>query len=167
MHRPWRRPQQGSGPVRFAPPSGDYAHGVPATTATMTAPEYRGEAHRVEPTLTAVAGARTMIRAELSLVAPECAERAAVCGSELVANAIRHGEPPILLTVVVGPGHAVVAVEDGSRQPPLPRVAGAVDPGGRGTLIVDRLADRWGVEFLPGGKRVWCLVEHHDNLTAG
>jgi anti-sigma regulatory factor (Ser/Thr protein kinase) len=130
------------------------------------APLHHGQELQVEPTLTAVAGARALIRHVLRSGGADSAERAAVCGSELVTNAVRHGQPPILLSVLAGPGHVVVAVEDASRQPPLPRVAGAADTGGRGTLVVDRLADRWGVEFLPTGKRVWCLVADHEVLTS-
>ena len=53
----------------------------------------------------------------------------------------------------------VIAVADGSREPPRPRTAPDDDPTGRGTLIIDRLADRWGVDFLPGGKQVWCRIK--------
>lgn len=106
-----------------------------------------------------VRAARAVIRHVLGALDPERAERAAVCGSELVANAVRHGDPPIVLSVVRGPDDIVIAVADGSREPPRPRTAGDDDPTGRGTLIIDRLADRWGVDFLPGGKQVWCRIK--------
>ena len=108
---------------------------------------------------TSVRAARTVIRRALDAVDPERAERAAVCGSELVANAVRHGAPPIVLSVVRGPDDIVIAVADGSREPPRPRTALDDEPSGRGTLIIDRLADRWGVDFLPGGKQVWCTIK--------
>lgn len=108
---------------------------------------------------TSVRDARVMIRQTLGSVSHERAERAAVCGSELMANAVRHGMPPIVLSVVRGSEDVVIAVADGSREPPRPRTADADDPTGRGTLIIDRLADRWGVDFLPGGKQVWCLIK--------
>jgi anti-sigma regulatory factor (Ser/Thr protein kinase) len=107
----------------------------------------------------AVRGARIVIRRALVSLEPERAERAAVCGSELVANAVRHGMPPIVLTVVRGPEDIVIAVADGSREPPRPRTARDDEATGRGTLIIDRLADRWGVDFLPGGKQVWCRIK--------
>ncbi len=99
-----------------------------------------------------------MIRHTLSEVSTEYVDRAAICGSELVANALRHATPPIVLSVVVDHDQVVVAVEDASSQPPVPRVPGADDTGGRGTLMVGKLSDRWGVEFLPHGKRVWCMI---------
>lgn len=121
-----------------------------------------GRDHRselaVEPILASVATARAVIRGSLESVSPDRVERAAVCGSELVANAVCHGSPPILLTVLDDSDRIVVSVEDGSRQPPTPRVVGTSEQSGRGTLIVDRLADRWGVDFLPHGKRVWCVI---------
>jgi len=91
--------------------------------------------------------------------APDRVERAATCASELVANAVLHGAPPIVLTVWSRADRILVTVSDTSRTPPAPRVAGDSDPGGRGTLIVGRLADRWGVDFPTEGKRVWCLIE--------
>jgi len=112
----------------------------------------------VEPILTSVARARDMIRRSLKSVDSDWVERAAVCGSELVTNAVCHGSPPIVLTVLDDADRIIVAVEDGSRQPPMPRIAGIGEQSGRGTLIVDRMADQWGVDFLPQGKRVWCLI---------
>jgi anti-sigma regulatory factor (Ser/Thr protein kinase) len=112
----------------------------------------------VEPILTSVAKAREAIRRSLKSIDSDWVERAAVCGSELVTNAVCHGSPPIVLTVFDDADRIVVAVEDGSRQPPTPRIAGISDQSGRGTLIVDRMADQWGVDFLPQGKRVWCLI---------
>jgi len=112
----------------------------------------------VGTSLASVGEARSVIRHTLSDVSAECVDRAAICGSELVANALRHATPPIVLSVVVDHDHVVVAVEDASRQPPVPRVPGADDTGGRGTLMVGRFSDRWGVEFLPHGKRVWCTI---------
>ncbi len=138
----------------------------PTTAATIgpdgtSAPQDARDLRRqllIEPTLGSVGVARALIRSLVGTATPEQAETAAVCGSELVANAVLHGEPPILLTVVSGGSQVVVAVEDGSRTPPAPRQPEPTEPGGRGTLIVERLADRWGVDFLPGGKRVWCLL---------
>jgi anti-sigma regulatory factor (Ser/Thr protein kinase) len=112
----------------------------------------------VEPILASVAKARAVIQRSLQSVSTDRAERATACGSELVANAVCHGSPPILLTVINDADRIVVTVEDGSRQPPTPRTAGISDHNGRGTLIVDKLADQWGVDFLPHGKRVWCLI---------
>jgi anti-sigma regulatory factor (Ser/Thr protein kinase) len=111
----------------------------------------------VEPVLASVALARAAIRSALAASTPELAERAATCGSELVANAIRHGAPPVLLSITERADHTVIAVEDGDGAPPVLRRSENGDVTGRGLPIVVALSERWGVEFLPHGKRVWCL----------
>ena len=78
--------------------------------------------------------------------------------SELVTNAVRHGPPrgtEVELEVRLEGPRARVDVIDGGRGfvPPGP----PPDPGragGWGLVVVDRLADRWGVE-TDRGTRVW------------
>ena len=127
-------------------------------SSVLAAPDHRHE-FQVDPVLASVGVARTAIRRALEGVPSDRAERAAVCGSELVANAVRHGFPPISLMVLDGADHVIVAVEDGNLQPPLPRRPGSTDPSGRGMLIVEKMADRWGVDFEAQAKRVWCLID--------
>jgi len=80
--------------------------------------------------------------------------------SELVGNAVRHGGPgPLRLLVDVRPGSVRVGVGDGAPGSPLVREAGHLDRGGRGMLLVERLASAWGViEELPG-KQVWARLD--------
>jgi anti-sigma regulatory factor (Ser/Thr protein kinase) len=76
--------------------------------------------------------------------------------SELVTNAVRHAGSP--LTVAVSIGRAAVRVEVRDRSPRLPALREqhkAEDEWGRGLVLVDALANRWGAERLPSGKRVW------------
>ena len=78
--------------------------------------------------------------------------------TEVVANAIRHagGEE---IDVMVALDESAVRVEvgdegDGNPIPGLPPTA--EDASGRGLMIVEGLASRWGYERRPrGGKRVW------------
>jgi anti-sigma regulatory factor (Ser/Thr protein kinase) len=83
-------------------------------------------------------------------------EDVALVVSELVTNAVVHGDGDITLNVVVAEGAILVEVED--REPELP---GRLDPrvdaeSGRGLLLVSRIAREWGVRPAAGrGKVVW------------
>ena len=82
--------------------------------------------------------------------------------TEVVANAVRHaGGDRIDLTVTVDNAAVRVEVGDEADSDPVPGPApGIEDPGGRGLMIVDALASRWGYERrLGGGKRVWFEVD--------
>ena len=152
MHRRWPHAREGPAlPRRTHFPLGA------RQAVALADPEQRSEL-QIRPTLAAVGEARAVIRTALAAVSPVAAERATICGSELVANSLQYATPPILMTVAVSSDRVVIAVQDGSRQPPIPRMSDAGDTGGRGTLIVERLSERWGVDFLPNGKRVWCVI---------
>lgn len=89
----------------------------------------------------------------------ECAE---VAVSELVTNALLHGEPPIQVRVRGTQEHPRVEVRDGSSDPPrLPTVHDPDDVEqmlltfGRGLNIVARASEAWGAEIEGDGKVVW------------
>lgn len=75
--------------------------------------------------------------------------------SELVTNAVRHAGGPVHLHIVVGQDNVRLEVIDEAPDGPRSSSAGSFAERGRGLLIVDALASRWGVEELPPGKRVW------------
>ncbi|MEU0414511.1 ATP-binding protein [Streptomyces griseorubiginosus] len=76
--------------------------------------------------------------------------------SELVANAVRHtGARVIGLRLRRLPGCIRIEVRDPSRALPCLLQQDETGVGGRGLHMVDRLADRWGVDLLPRGKAVW------------
>jgi anti-sigma regulatory factor (Ser/Thr protein kinase) len=79
--------------------------------------------------------------------------------SEVATNAVLHAATP--LTVIVKYLGPVIRVEvgDGSLEVPRQREAGKEDLGGRGMLIVEALARRWGVVLTRTGKRVWFEME--------
>jgi len=81
--------------------------------------------------------------------------------SELVTNAVLHARSASVLELELGQTRNWLrfSVADASRVPPLARLAGATDEGGRGLAILAALSDRWGIEQHGPGKRVWCEVD--------
>ena len=80
----------------------------------------------------------------------------AVLTSELVSNAVDLGAGEVTVTIRAVEDRLRVEVRDHGFGLPELLHPGPVDPGGgRGLMIVDELADAWGVQqFLPG-KIVW------------
>ncbi|MFF0161529.1 ATP-binding protein [Streptomyces sp. NPDC005263] len=82
---------------------------------------------------------------------------------ELVANAVEHsGSHAITITCALSARSATVSVTDGGGGRQMP-VAPAVPPPpdqehGRGLLITDALADRWGTRRAGGELTVWAEV---------
>lgn len=92
------------------------------------------------------------------------AEPAALIVTELVANAARHTRSRHVHIVIDRPSQNFVrvAVVDRSAEAPELRSADPDAENGRGLLLVDAYADRWGYDLLgcsaaraPWGKRVW------------
>ncbi len=76
--------------------------------------------------------------------------------SELVTNALVHTDDEAVLTAVVGPGVLRVEVRDFMACRPHLRAPDAdSDTHGRGLLLVQSLADAWGVRPHKVGKSVW------------
>ncbi|WP_420037030.1 SpoIIE family protein phosphatase [Streptomyces sp. cg28] len=108
----------------------------------------------------ALAAARHMIRAAVrAWGAADRTDEIELVADELVTNALMHTEGPAIVTLRVLTGtdrRLRVDVEDTSSALPRRREAGEDGVSGRGLLLVDRLADVWGVEARGGGKCVWC-----------
>jgi anti-sigma regulatory factor (Ser/Thr protein kinase) len=75
--------------------------------------------------------------------------------SELVANAVEHGRGPLHLMLDSVDGRVRMEIQDGSHSTPTPQDAGLLAEGGRGLMIVQSLADAWGVREVSGGMSVW------------
>ncbi len=89
----------------------------------------------------------------------ECAELGV---SELVTNALLHGEPPIQVRVRGTAEHPRIEVRDSSLEAPILPTATEMDENdellltyGRGLGLVARGADAWGAEIEDDGKVVW------------
>jgi serine phosphatase RsbU (regulator of sigma subunit)/anti-sigma regulatory factor (Ser/Thr protein kinase) len=74
--------------------------------------------------------------------------------SELITNAIRHGQAPVQLRLI-RENTLICEVSDGSSTAPHLRRARTMDEGGRGLFIVAQLTERWGTRHGPGGKTIW------------
>ena len=84
-------------------------------------------------------------------------ERAELLTSEVVTNAIVHAHSPVHLVVEAHSSSVVVEVKNATA-PTQVDVAGeevAEADHGRGMVLVDALADRWGSWDVDGGKVVW------------
>ena len=78
--------------------------------------------------------------------------------SELVTNAVKYGPATGTITVIAERHGGVmdVAVSDEGNTFPVVREPGTGDLGGRGLLMVQALAQQWGVELhADKGKWVW------------
>ncbi|WP_338672205.1 ATP-binding protein [Streptomyces sp. SCSIO 30461] len=91
------------------------------------------------------------------------ADRAALIVTELIANASRHTPCPEIRLTVGRPSATRLRVgvvdREPTRLPILSQVADD-DESGRGLLLVDAVADRWGYDLhgsdrRPWGKEVW------------
>ncbi|MEU2352428.1 SpoIIE family protein phosphatase [Streptomyces misionensis] len=77
--------------------------------------------------------------------------------SELVANSLQHGTPPMRLRLRRTDRRLIVEVTDGDDHLPRRRRAEPADESGRGIAIVATIASSWGCRRTPGGgKAVWC-----------
>lgn len=80
-----------------------------------------------------------------------------LAASELVANSLQHGTPPMRLRLRRTDRRLIVEVTDGDDHLPRRRRADPVDEAGRGISIVATVASAWGSRRTPGGgKSVWC-----------
>ncbi|MEU8530437.1 MULTISPECIES: ATP-binding SpoIIE family protein phosphatase [Streptomyces] len=77
--------------------------------------------------------------------------------SELVANSLQHGTPPMRLRLRRTDRRLIIEVTDGDDHLPRRRRAESEDESGRGISIIATIASSWGSRRTPGGgKAVWC-----------
>lgn len=117
----------------------------PAEVAQLTLPAETGSAVR----------ARRFVRATLTgWGLGALAATTELLVSEVVTNAVLHGEGPIGLRLLRG--HRLVCeVADRSPVAPVLREASGADDSGRGLRLVNQVARRWGSRPAPEGKIVW------------
>ncbi|GGS37488.1 magnesium or manganese-dependent protein phosphatase [Streptomyces badius] len=108
----------------------------------------------------ALSSSRHMIRAAVrAWGAKDRVDEIELAADELITNALMHTDGGAVVTIRVLAGterRLRVDVEDRSSALPRRRDAGEDGVSGRGLMLVDRLADVWGVESRGSGKCVWC-----------
>jgi DNA-binding NarL/FixJ family response regulator len=116
------------------------------------------------PSAAASAGsARRFVRDVIDAATEEVMTDVELLVSELVINAVVHASSSPRVDVVLGRDRYRVEVYDDDPTMPELREPGIADRGGRGILLLDRLASRWGAEPHGRGKVVWF---ERDRLAA-
>jgi anti-sigma regulatory factor (Ser/Thr protein kinase) len=105
-----------------------------------------------------IADARRFVAANVAGLAGEVLDDIALMVSELATNVVRHAGTTFRVTVEQTTSRVTVAVTDRAGGEPRRRDPAPHEASGRGLLIVDRLADAWGVDAAPPGKTVWFAV---------
>jgi len=128
-------------------------------------PDGRGEVWRWDlATLAELPAARAGLRRRLGVVGVPAeedtsGERLVLAFDELASNALRHGESPVVATVVAGSGGWLLDVSD--RAPgtmPAPAIGRDPAKGGLGLHMVARLAVAHGWYVDDGCKHVWACL---------
>ena len=122
------------------------------------------------------ATARAVVRSVLSEAAlDELINEALLLTTELSTNAVVHAGTELIIEVVADPVGLTVTVTDFAAGPienvaALPRNErqniSEVSERGRGLLLVDHFASRWGTTHLRTGKGVWFRLDRHGTPPA-
>jgi anti-sigma regulatory factor (Ser/Thr protein kinase) len=103
--------------------------------------------------------ARRLVRTALAAwYLEELTDTAILLVSELVANAVKHTNSRVIRVVITRPSERFVRIGVVDRARVLPELAKPSDDlltSGRGLLLVDALAERWGTDLYRWGKQVW------------
>jgi anti-sigma regulatory factor (Ser/Thr protein kinase) len=137
------------------------------TRAPIRPSELHSRRFRLETGPAAAGQARDQVRTAIKAWdVPVDPDVAVLLASELVTNAIRHeaGET-VTLYITCTYGHFRVDVHDTSRFFPALLDASADDETGRGLMLVDRLAAKWGCDLTPEGKAVYFTLGFQPELA--
>src|SRR3712207_1247310 len=96
---------------------------------------------------------------------PDCADDAALIASELVTNALLHGDGCASVDVLeITPGIRI-EVRDNNRNRPMVGHATNDSLTGRGIRLIATLSSRWGADIEGEGKVVWAEVAECDRAV--
>ncbi|WP_250034190.1 ATP-binding protein [Paractinoplanes maris] len=87
---------------------------------------------------------------------PHLRQPAQLVTGELATNAMVHAHTIFDVRITLGRRHLLIAVRDGSPEVPRLDFGTRDDPAtGRGLMLIDAVAERWGSRPVDGGKVVW------------
>ncbi|MGW1962512.1 ATP-binding protein [Streptomyces sp. NPDC001935] len=113
--------------------------------------------------LTSARRARRLVTAQLAeWNLEELTDTAELLVSELVTNALCHTRGPLRLNLCLRDDRLLCEVEDTEPLCPVRREADPDAEGGRGTELLDLLAESWGSTCTPTGKTMWFEVPTRD-----
>lgn len=98
---------------------------------------------------------------------PTLTDPACIAITEMVNNVVAHARTP--MTVRLAPQDSTLHLAVRDHSPLRPTFAGLAPPtraGGRGLLLIDTMARRWGSSVVPDGKVVWCVLHPDDEAAA-
>ncbi len=105
-------------------------------------------------------GRRWVVQRVRELGLDDLEDTVALLTSEVITNAVLHAGTPAEVTVRTEGAGVRVEVADGSAAPPVRRLGySRTATTGRGCLLLDRLATRWGWTPLSDGKVTWFVLE--------
>ncbi|HEY8374190.1 MAG TPA: ATP-binding protein [Pseudonocardiaceae bacterium] len=87
--------------------------------------------------------------------------------TELVANAYRHTDSPLLLRLRRTEEDVLLEVEDGDPTLPGLRPCSTARPTGRGLVLLEALSTSWGTRPHEDGKTVWARFTHPGRPISG
>ncbi|MEV8455077.1 SpoIIE family protein phosphatase [Streptomyces sp. NPDC052095] len=124
------------------------------------APRLHQYIHQADPE--GLSDARSIVRQALTdWDMAELADDAELVTGELLVNVLLHTEGGAVLTLEVLPEpvrRVRLSVQDRSSAWPRRRSPGETATSGRGLLLLDAVASRWGIEPRGEGKAVWCEI---------
>lgn len=124
------------------------------------APRLHQYIHQADPE--GLSDARAIVRQALAdWDMAEFADDAELVTGELLVNVLLHTEGGAVLTLEVLPEpvrRIRLSVQDRSSAWPRRRTPGETSTSGRGLLLLDAVASRWGIEPRGEGKAVWCEI---------
>jgi two-component sensor histidine kinase len=120
---------------------------APGTPAELTAHRVRLRALLLEPSTTHTLTAEDLDRLLLAF-------------EELSSNGLRHGCPPVRVTVAATCTGWVLDVTDAATDlPPVPAVGRDAAEGGMGLYLIAQLATAHGWDAADGRKHVWACID--------